>query len=208
MPQRYRMPAGCDTELWSLVKPMRVEMRERGLSVAKLARDLGYDRSWVSRALSARQLPPQHLIMQIAETLGTDVAAAERRWRRTNARQHNARARIAGGGPPPGLHTYQDLRQALHELLKVRGISQRELTRRDPQLRRSTVGAVLRGERSTGQGMVIAIVRACDVSEQAEQAWADAWRRLGLPHRLEQRRRRTDGYKRKIRAERMSRQWT
>jgi transcriptional regulator with XRE-family HTH domain len=107
MPQRYRMPAGCDTELWSLVKPMRVEMRERGLSVAKLARDLGYDRSWVSRALSARQLPPQDLIMQIARHLDVDMAAAERRWRRNNARHHNARARNPGGGPPPGLRTYR-----------------------------------------------------------------------------------------------------
>lgn len=207
MPQRYRMPAGCDTELWSLVKPMRVEMRERGLSVAKLARDLGYDRSWVSRALSARQLPPRDLIMQIARHLDVDTAAAERRWRRNNARQQNVRARIAGG-PPPGLRTYQDLRQALRELLQVRGISQRELTRRDPRLRRSTLGAVLRGERSAGQGMVIAVVRACGVSEQAEQAWADAWWRLGLPHRLEQRRRSAEGYKRKIRAARMSSEWT
>jgi len=55
---------------------------------------------------------------------------------------------------------------------------------------------------------VIAIVRACGVSDQAEQAWADAWWRLGLPHRLEERRRKAEGYRRKIRAGRMSTQWT
>jgi hypothetical protein len=56
--------------------------------------------------------------------------------------------------------------------------------------------------------MVIAVVRTCGVSEQAEQAWADAWWRLGLPHRLEQRRHSAEGYKRKIRAARKSSQWT
>ena len=146
--------------------------------------------------------------MQIAGYLGVDMAAAERRWTRNNARLPNARSRIAGGGPPSGLRTYQDFQQALRELLKVRGVSQRELTRRDPRLSRSTVGAVLRGQRSAGQGMVIAIVRACGVSDQAEQAWADAWWRLGLPHRLEERRRKAEGYRRKIRAGRMSTQWT
>ncbi len=70
--------------------------------------------------------------MQIAGYLGVDMAAAERRWTRNNARLPNARSRIAGGGPPSGLRTYQDFQQALRELLKVRGVSQRELTRRDP----------------------------------------------------------------------------
>lgn len=170
MPQRYRMPAGCDPELWSLVKPMRVQMREQGLSQAQLAIRLGRDRSRVSRALSGRELPPRHLIVQIAETLGTDTAAAERRWERSAARQRNARARTAAGGePPPGVHTYADLLRALRDLLRVRGISQRELARRNHQLNRSTVGAVLRGERSARLGMVIAIVRACGASAEAEQ---------------------------------------
>jgi transcriptional regulator with XRE-family HTH domain len=107
MSQRFRMPVGCDTELWSLVKPMRVAMRAQGLSHAQLAIRLGCDRSRVSRALSARELPPRHLILRIAEALGTDIAAAERRWARNKARLRNVRARVArcaaGGGPPPGL---------------------------------------------------------------------------------------------------------
>lgn len=212
MPQRYRMPAGCDPELWSLVKPMRIQMRDQGLSQAQLAIRLGRDRSRVSRALSGRELPPRHLIMQIAQALGADVAAAERRWARNNARRRNARARTAacdaGGGPPPGLHTYADLLRALHDLLRLRGVSQRELARRDHHLSRSTIGAVLRGERSARQGMVAAIVRACGVSEEAERAWAAAWLGLGRPHQMEQHRRRREGYKYKIRAERMSTLWT
>lgn len=208
MPQRYRMPAGCDPELWSLVKPMRVQMREQRLSQAQLAIRLGCDRSRVSRTLSARELPPRHLILQIAEMLGVDVAAAERRWARNKARMRNARARAAGGGPPPGLRTYADLLSGLRDLLSLQGVSQRELTRRDHQLSRSTVGAVLRGERSARQAMVIAIVRACAVSKQAEQAWAAAWWSLGRPHQIEQHRRRREGYEYKIRAEAMNAPWT
>jgi transcriptional regulator with XRE-family HTH domain len=202
LPQRHRMPPGSDTELWSLVKPMRVAMAELGLSQAQLAIRLGCDRSRVSRALSGRELPPRHLIVRIAQALGTDVAAAERRWARNAARTRNARARTAasaaGGGPPPGLQTYADRRQALRDLLRLRGISQRELTRRDGRLRRSSVGAALRGERSAGLGAVIAIFRACGVSEEAEQAWAAAWWRLGRPYQEMQHRRRREGYDYKI----------
>jgi plasmid maintenance system antidote protein VapI len=201
MPQRYPMPAGCDPELWSLVKPMRVAMREQQLSQAQLAIRLGCDRSRVSRALSGRELPPRHLIMQIAEALGTDVAAAERRWARNKARMRKARARTAGGGPPPGLRTYAELLRELRDLLSLQGVSQRELTRRDQRLSRSTVGAVLRGERSARQSMVIAIVRASGVSEEAERAWAAAWWHLGRPHQIEQHRRRHEGYEYKIRLE-------
>ena len=117
MGRRYRMPAGCDPELWSLVKPLRIAMREQGLSQAQLGLRLGCDRSRVSRALSAREVPPRHLIMQIAETLGADVSAVQRRWARNDARRRNARARTAacaaGGGPPPTLDAYADLLRAL-----------------------------------------------------------------------------------------------
>lgn len=113
MAHRYRMPAGCDPELWSLVKPPRTAMREQGLSQAQLGPRLRCDRSRVSRALSAREVPPRHLIVQIAEALGADVAAVQQRRARNDARRRNARARTtacaAGGGPPPALDTYPDL---------------------------------------------------------------------------------------------------
>jgi transcriptional regulator with XRE-family HTH domain len=206
--QRYRMPAGRDTELWSLVKPMRVAMRDQGLSQAQLAIRLGCDRSRVSRALSGRELPPRHLILRIAEALGTDTDAAERRWTRNRARIRNARTRAAApavaGGPPPELSDYCGFLRALNDLLRENGITQRELTRGNHYLKRSTVGAVLRGERSAHLGMVIAIVRACGVSQDAEQAWTAAWWRLGYPNQTEQHRRRREGYKRMNRAESMS----
>ena len=79
--------------------------------------------------------------------------------------------------------------------MSERGVSQRELPRRDYRLRRSTRRAVLRGERAAQRSMVIAIVRGCGVSDAAEQAWAATWWRLGRPHQDEQRRRRWDGYR-------------
>lgn len=207
MPQRYKMPAGCDTELWSLVKPMRVAMRDQGLSQAQLAIRLGCDSSRVSRALSARELPPRHLILQIAETLGADADAAERRWARNRARIRNARARsaaaAAGGGPLTWPDAYDGFLRDLRDLLRENGIPQRELTRRDHRLKRSTVGAVLRGDRSARLDVVIAIARACGVSQDAEQAWTAAWWRDGHPHQADQHRRRREGYEYMIRAERM-----
>jgi len=54
---------------------------------------------------------------------------------------------------------------------------------------------------------VIAIVRAYGASEEAEEAWATAWWRIGRPHQIEQHRRRRDGYEYKNRAERMNAPW-
>jgi hypothetical protein len=51
--------------------------------------------------------------------------------------------------------------------------------------------------------VVIAIVRACGVSQDAEQAWTAAWWRDGHPHQTDQHRRRREGYEYMIRAERM-----
>ncbi len=109
--------------------------------------------------------------------------------------------------PPPGVVAYADLLRALRDLLRARGISQRELARRDHRLNRSTVGAVLRGERSARLDMVIAIVRACGASAEAEDVWASTWWDTGRPHQIEQHRRRRDGYEYKIREERMNIRW-
>lgn len=87
--------------------------------------------------------------------------------------------------------------RALRHLLRAQGISERELERRDRQLRRSTVGAVLRGDRGARLEMVTAIVRVCGVRGEAAQAWADAWARLSQPDLL-QRRARGEAYARSL----------
>ena len=189
-----QLPAECAPVLRALVRPLHDQMEEQGLSQARLGIQLGCDRSRVSRALSGREVPPLHLVEQIAEALGADVDQARRRWIHADAIRRKTRACEAGGGPPDGLYTYTDLLRALRDLMRGRGVTQRELTRRDHRLRRSTVGAVLRGERAARPGMVIAIVRACGVNDAPEQAWATAWWRLGQPHQEERRRRRWQGY--------------
>ena len=164
MTHRRRLPAECGPVLRALVGPLRYQMEEQGLSQARLGIRLGCDRSRVSRALSGREVPPLHLIEQIAEAVGADVAQSRRRWIHADAIRWKARACEAGGGPPDGLYAYADFLGALRDLMRGRGVTQRELIRRDHRLRRSTVGAVLRGERAATRGMVIAIVRACGVS--------------------------------------------
>jgi transcriptional regulator with XRE-family HTH domain len=167
------------------------------------------DRSRVSRALSGREVPPRDLIERIAAALGDDIGETRRRWDHADIVRRQARACRAGGGPPDGLDRYTDLLQALRDLLRGRGISQRQLVQRDQsgRLRRSTVGAVLRGERTAQRTVVIAIVRACGVSDTAAAAWATAWWRLGRPHQQEQHRRRREGYERRAYAEMMSGRW-
>lgn len=87
--------------------------------------------------------------------------------------------------PPAEMSYYHELIAALRALVSRAGISQRELVRRSPTLARSTVGAVLRQDRSSRLRDVVAIVRACGVSEDAVTAWADESYRLGVPYRAE-----------------------
>ena len=179
------LPAGYHPELRALVMPLRDAMRERRRAQKQLARVAGVDRSTVSRWLSGRMLPPLEPLLRIAADLHADVVTVEHQWGLAAEAMRDPQVRreayLAGGAPPARLVSHADLMRALRGLLHARGISQRELERRDPRLRRSTVGATLRGERGARLDMVTAITRACDVQDQASAAWADAWARLSRP---------------------------
>lgn len=179
------LPAGYHPELRALVMPLRDAMRERRRAQKQLARVAGVDRSTVSRWLSGRMLPPLEPLLRIAADLHADVVTVEHQWGLAAEAMRDPQVRreayLAGGAPPARLVSHADLMRALRGLLQARGISQRELERRDPRLRRSTVGATLRGERGARLDMVTAITRACDVQDQASAAWADAWARLAGP---------------------------
>jgi len=196
MADSCQLPAECEPVLRALVRPLRHRMSQLGWSQEQLGARLGCDRSRVSRALSGREVPPQHLIEQIAKAIGADADRAIRRWEHADQLRRNARrpppdpaasATPLAGGPPAGLQTYADLLRGLRDLMHECRVSQRELCRRDHRLRRSTVGAVLRGERSASHGMVGAIVRACGVSDET-------WWQLGRPHQEAEHRRRREGY--------------
>jgi len=164
---------------------LRDAMSERGRAQKQLARVAGVDRSTVSRWLSGRMLPPLEPLLQIAADLHADVVTVRHQWDLAAEAMRDPQVRReayqAGGAPPARLVSHADLMRALRGLLRARGISQRELERRDPRLRRSTVGAMLRRERGARLDMVTAITRACDVQGEAAAAWADAWARLSRP---------------------------
>ena len=195
------MPAGYHPELWALVSPLRDAMRERRRGQRQLARLAGVDRSTVSRWLSGRMLPPLEPLLQIAADLHADVAAVEHQWVRAADAMRDPQVRreayLAGGAPPARMVSHADLRRALRRLLRARQISHRELELRDPHLRRSTVGAILSGERGASLDMVMAITRACGVQGDAARAWADAWARVSKLD-MDQRRARADAYARSL----------
>lgn len=63
--------------------------------------------------------------------------------------------------------------------------SHRELVRQDKsgQLTRSTIGAILRYERSVSHDVLIQVLTVCGLSGKEREAWMDAWERYGLPRR-------------------------
>jgi transcriptional regulator with XRE-family HTH domain len=181
--------------LHELRTPLHEQMAAKRVSQSQLARQVLCDRSRISRALSGREVPSRELVERIAGQLGVGVGETRRRWQEVDRIRRRARGE---GGPPEDLCSYADLIGALSHLIQGRDLSHRELIRRDRShtLRRSTVGAVLRGQRSASRDVVSAIVRACGVDDPVCQAaWDDAWQRLGRSHRQEQHDRQVSGYR-------------
>lgn len=189
-----------------MVEMLRARMRERGLSQGQVALAVRCHPSRVSRALSGQSVPPRHLIEQIAHHLGVDVPEVMRQWADADAIRREGDVCRADGGPPDSLTSYSGLLAALRDLLAARGLSHRSLVGRDQSglLRRSTVGAVLRDERSLRLDVVMAIVRACGVSAGAADAWGAAWQDLGQPHREARLQHSAEAYSRIRRADRRS----
>lgn len=186
---RRRAPVvACDDERHALVAWVRARIDQRGLTYAALARsgDIRYHRSSISRALSGRRLPPWPLVESIALRCGADVARARNLWEAADAAARPDHAgcscRLA---PPVGTRDYAEFCRTLRRLVEHHGISQRELVRRDQSgvLARSTVGAILRQERSVSREVALAITRACGVTQRPVTAWGNAWERAARPYR-------------------------
>jgi transcriptional regulator with XRE-family HTH domain len=211
MGRRRAAVASRDGALQALITWVRARLDECGLSYAKLAREIRYDRSWISRALSGQQLPPWPLIEHIAHGCGSDVETARELWAGANAARRRQVARQTDGYPPAHMADYRQFCRALRNLLEQRGISQRELVQRDQTglLRRSTVGAILRVQRSAPRDVTIAIVRASGVPDAAAADWAAAWDRLGWPNRqaMDKRRRQIAYASLRARSYRWDRAW-
>lgn len=196
---RHRRPvAPCDGARAALVMWLRDVLDEDGRSDASLADDIQYDRSSVSRALSGRVMPSRPLVLRIAGECGASADTAERLWAAADANRRQRPAREADGHPPVDLADYPASVRALRDLFDQRGISQREVERRDQSglLRRSTVGTHLRLERPLSRDVTLAMVRACGVTETAVAEWADMWDQLGRPHLANSVRQRSEIYRR------------
>lgn len=192
MGRRRRSIGPCDDALRGLISWVHTQLDDHELSFVELARDIGYDRSWISRALSGRRMPPLPLIERIATRCGASDETARKLWEAADSIRRKHLAHQTEGYPRPDLDGYPEFCQALRDLVDRRGISQRELVRRDETglLRRSTVGAVLRMERSTRRDVAVAIVRACGVTDAAVEHWSAAWDDIASPTRQAMERRR------------------
>ncbi|MFF5265445.1 helix-turn-helix domain-containing protein [Actinomadura viridis] len=177
---------------------LRRRLHELGLSQAALAGRSGCHPSTVSRVMSGKLVPTPYLARQLGRALQMD---ADGLVQEVEEVRRQDRARRAAGGPPADLRSYDEMLTALRQLLREQRVSQRELERLDPKrLRRSTVGAVLRGERSASHEITIAIVTACRVTGDEMQAWHAAWQKLGRPYRARAHERRVEGMWRRRRS--------
>ncbi|MFE2033031.1 hypothetical protein ACFXBB_07165 [Streptomyces scopuliridis] len=94
------------------------------------------------------------------------------------------------------MRTHKEFLDALHETIGEAKLSQREIgLMSHGALKRSTIGAVLRGERSAPLGLVMKIIGICGVVTPAAVAlWEEAWWDLAEPDRERRRQRRWEGY--------------
>ncbi len=184
---RPRVLAPCrDTAMGALVRWVHARLDEAGVTYGQVAAEVAYSRSWVSRALSGRRLPPWYLVEAVARRCGAPPAEARRLWAAADAAERSRRSRmVAPGAPPDGISSYDGLLDALADLIASRAGSHRELVRRDGsgQLTRQTVGAVLRRERTLSREVLARILIACEVSDDDRAAWLHGWERWGRPLR-------------------------
>jgi transcriptional regulator with XRE-family HTH domain len=184
---RPRVLAPCrDAAMGALVRWVHARLGEAGVTYGQVAAEVAYSRSWVSRSLSGRRLPPWDLVEAVASRCGASLAEARRLWAAAEAADRSRRSRmVAPGAPPDGITSYDGLLDALAGLIAGRAGSHRELVRRDGsgQLTRQTVGAVLRRERTLSCEVLTRILAACEVGDDDRAAWLREWDRWGRPLR-------------------------
>ena len=87
--------------------------------------------------------------------------------------------------PPPDIDSWRSMYDALGDLIARRVGSHRDLARTDTtgRLTRSTIGAVLRYERSLSYDVLDQVLVACGVAGEERDAWMNAWEQYGKPRR-------------------------
>jgi hypothetical protein len=177
--------ASNDAALRSLIRWVHARLDETDTTYQQVADDVSYSRSWVSRALCGRRLPPWQLIETIARRCEASPREARKLWEAAEAAQLRRHVRRIGTPPPPDIASWPDMYDALGHLITSKVGSHRELVRKDEsgQLTRSTIGAILRYERSLSRDVLIRVLTVCEFSDKEREAWMDAWERYGRPRR-------------------------
>jgi hypothetical protein len=178
--------ASGDAALGSLTRWVHDHLDEAGATYEQIAGDVAYSRSWVSRALCGRRLPPWQVIEATAVRCRASTDEARRLWeaaRAAQSRRETRRRKVTY--PPSDIDSWQSMYDALGDLISRRVGSHRELARRDTsgRLTRSMIGAILRYERSLSYDVLDQVLITCEVSGIEREAWMDAWERHGGPRR-------------------------
>ncbi|MEU6386313.1 helix-turn-helix transcriptional regulator [Streptomyces bauhiniae] len=179
-----------------LINLLESQLSVRGLNYGQLAVLIGRDSSTVSRALSGRGIPSRAVTELMARSLGLDEHTLMAVRGEAVAIRRRGQSVRAAGGPPDGMRTHMEFLDALQETIRGAKLSQREIgLRSHGTLKRSTIGAVLRGERSAPLELVMTIIEICGVvTPSAVVSWEEAWCDLAEPDRERRRQRRWAGY--------------
>ena len=159
--------ASHDAALASLMRWVQARLDETGTTYQQVAVDVSYSRSWVSRTLCGRRLPPWQLIEAIAKRCGASPREARKLWEAAEAAQLRRQVRRIGTSPPSDIASWLDMYDALGNLITSKVGSHRELVRKDRsgQLTRSTIGAILRHERSLSHDVLVRVLTICELSD-------------------------------------------
>jgi len=91
--------ASNDATLGSLIRWVHARLDEADTTYEQVAGDISYSRSWVSRALCGRRLPPWQLIETIAGRCGASPREARKLWEAAEAAQLRRQVRRIGTSP-------------------------------------------------------------------------------------------------------------
>jgi transcriptional regulator with XRE-family HTH domain len=177
--------ASNDAALRLLIRWVQERLNKTGTTYDQVAGDVYHSRSWVSRELCGRRLPPWQLIETIATRCGASPSEAKKLWEAAETAQLRRQVRRISALPRSDIDSWQDMYADLGDLIISKFGSHRKLVSKDEsgQLTRSTIGAILRRERSLSHEVLTRVLAACEVSDKEREAWMDLWERYGRPRR-------------------------
>ncbi|MFJ7280536.1 helix-turn-helix domain-containing protein [Kitasatospora sp. NPDC098663] len=180
---RRENPIGaCGKSLQALASWLRARRESTGLTYTRLAERTRYSGDTLTRAASGGSVPKLAVVLAFAEACGTDLAEAERLWKR--ARREALAEDARGKREAVHIHVidnFADLHAALLALYAKDGCRPyRELSERVGgfgRLPHATVGRVLNRKSPPRRDFVLTFAQACGVRGAALEAWGQAWDR-------------------------------